>query len=281
MKSYVTLVGGDGYLPGAIALQASLLSVQSSHPLLALVTPDVSEASRALLQRCGLSVAPTEPIAVKASLSEAQQHWADTYTKLRVFGLTSFTKVVFLDADMIVAENIDGLFDRPHMTAVAAGGFLPGRESWKKLNSGLLVIEPSQALLEDMLAQLPALYVPTGGDQDFLHAYYPSWPDQPELQLPFRYNVFHKDLNDYARLIQNPPFGGPQGVAVVHYIGKKKPWHQITQIETFARNTGSVRNRLKRLGAKVGLPVLPDEEKLPAMAQVRWLEHYKMLPHHK
>ncbi len=35
-----------------------------------------------------------------------------TFTKLRVWTLTEYTKCVFLDADTIVIKNIDDLFDK-------------------------------------------------------------------------------------------------------------------------------------------------------------------------
>jgi len=46
-----------------------------------------------------------------------QEHFADVYAKLHVFGLSSFDRIVYLDADVIVLQNIDSLFLQPALSA--------------------------------------------------------------------------------------------------------------------------------------------------------------------
>ena len=48
------------------------------------------------------------------------------YTKLRAFELEGLDKVVFLDADTVVLQNVDDLFDRPAIAA-APDFFMPDR----------------------------------------------------------------------------------------------------------------------------------------------------------
>jgi len=42
------------------------------------------------------------------------------YTKLRVFELEEFDKVVYIDADMLVCADVEELFNQPHMSAVVS-----------------------------------------------------------------------------------------------------------------------------------------------------------------
>ena len=61
-----------------------------------------------------------------------------TFTKLRAWTLTQFTKCVFLDADTMVLQNVDDLFDREELSAAPDVG-------WPDcFNSGVFVYKPSQ-----------------------------------------------------------------------------------------------------------------------------------------
>jgi glycogenin glucosyltransferase len=61
-----------------------------------------------------------------------------TFTKLRLWNLTEYSKVVFLDADTLAIQNVDDLFSREDFSAVADVG-------WPDcFNSGLFVTRPSK-----------------------------------------------------------------------------------------------------------------------------------------
>lgn len=61
-----------------------------------------------------------------------------TFTKLRAWTLTQFKKCVFLDADTMVLQNVDDLFDREELSAAPDVG-------WPDcFNSGVFVFKPSQ-----------------------------------------------------------------------------------------------------------------------------------------
>lgn len=61
------------------------------------------------------------------------------FNKFRIWQLTEYEKIVYLDLDVLVVENIDELFERPDLSA--APDILTG----DKFNSGVLVIKPSMA----------------------------------------------------------------------------------------------------------------------------------------
>ena len=108
------------------------------------------------------------------------RHWNHTYSKLQIFGLTGFERLVFLDADMLVCANLDELFERPHFPAVNAGGLLPEHRDGVTINSGLLVVEPDADRCREMLSLVGGLPTRDHGDQTFLHAYFPDWPKRAE-----------------------------------------------------------------------------------------------------
>ena len=156
------------------------------------------------------------------------QLYATVYTKLRIWELVDFKKVVYLDSDMMVLANIDELFDCPNWSAVNAGGELPQYCDWKGLNSGLLVIQPSAAVFSDMMNKIEKLKSGDWGDQGFLHAYFPRWPELNELHLPHIYNMPADFIDQYGTQLgyELPSNGGAQTktVKILHYWRAHRPW---------------------------------------------------------
>jgi alpha-N-acetylglucosamine transferase len=148
-----------------------------------------------------------------------------TLDKLLIFGLTEFEKLVFLDSDLWLLENLDFLFDRPHMTATKADNVF---KDWDYLNSGTMVIEPNVMVLEGLLEKVKDIHKKRAqfGDQDVVQEYYPDWNSQTKLILPQKYNIFIYLLEDYCKLKNYHLKGNGQenSIAIVHFAGKVKPW---------------------------------------------------------
>ncbi|KAF5812991.1 putative glucuronosyltransferase [Helianthus annuus] len=81
---------------------------------------------------------------------------------------TDIAVVVYLDADTIVVKNIDVLFK--------CGKFCANLKHSEILNSGVMVVEPSEEHFNDMVSKVTTLKSYTGGDQGFLNAYYTGFP---------------------------------------------------------------------------------------------------------
>ena len=234
MKSYVTSLSTNSYLPGVFALNESLRRVNSSYPLLVLTSPEIVPDVTLKLQQAGMVVkAIHTSVQVPADLKASSGHWGHTFDKLHVFGLTEYEKLVYVDSDMIVLTNIDELFDKPHMSAVAAGQLL--NPHWNRLNSGLMAIVPEQGLPEKIVLTLEKACATQGlagataiGDQDLINTYYSKWTKCPELHLDQGYNIFQCHLDSYIeqhgyRLPGCSRRQGPEA-KVVHFIGPDKPW---------------------------------------------------------
>lgn len=144
---------------------------------------------------------------------------------LKIFSLTDYDKIVFIDADMILLKNIDFLFDKPHMSAVIAGKEL--HPEWDGLNSGLMIIEPNYdeyvglvSLIEASFQDRSAAGLPFG-DQDVLEKYYTDWKQCSQLHLPSVYNV----LLGYAGVLKEQNIiTSIDDVYLYHFTGKQKPW---------------------------------------------------------
>lgn len=203
MKSYITLLSTDSYLDGVLALVNSLRKTNPVYPILCLITPNVSFASILKLKDAQITLQPAELI-LHSGLTTYKRL---NFTKLTVFGLEAYEKLVYLDCDMVILENIDELFDKPHMTACKAGNV----DNWKHFNSGLVVIEPSMVQFKDMISKMDN-HIGVS-EQSFLQSYFTDWVSRPELHLPSAFNT----------LVGDAPLD-LTGIKVLHYVGEHKPW---------------------------------------------------------
>lgn len=243
---YVTVLSTDSYLPGVLVLYHSLIKTLPAHPFLALLTNNLSSETMKTLNSHAIDyLIMNQNIMNPHDGVDSNDRWYHTYAKLGIFGLSQYDKVVYLDADMIVLHNIDELFEKPHMSAVAAGSLLPENAHWVQLNSGLMVIEPSDSLFQDMISKIghieQAERKDNYSDQGFLHAYYPDWPQRTELHLSHVYNMFdclitqHREQHEFYIEDWHPK--GREKIKIIHYIGQKKPWdeHPGWGVDDFSR----------------------------------------------
>ena len=243
MKAFITLLSTMSYLPGVLVLHDSVKRTKSKHPFWVAVSSIIPEEIDGQLIDRGMSVVRLPAsIEIPLNYKENSGHWGNTFDKLHLFGLTNFSKLVYLDSDMIVLSNLDHLFEKPHLSAVAAGQL--EHPDWTRLNSGLMVIEPEAQLPVKMIgamdlaiAVVSALGSNKIGDQDVVNAYYPDWPDRKDLHLDEGYNIFYSDLDayidqhGYQMLADNNH--SLKNVHVIHFVGPQKPWMKWANVRHF------------------------------------------------
>lgn len=71
--------------------------------------------------------------------------------------------VVYLDADTIVVKNIEDLFK--------CGKFCANLKHSERLNSGVMVVEPSETVFNDMMSKVSTLPSYTGGKTFFWESF--------------------------------------------------------------------------------------------------------------
>lgn len=227
--AYITVLTNEDYLLGVKVLKKSMDMVNQSKniPFVVLVPSDANEKLLDELKESGISFVQAENFTESILQRENKvAYWKETLFKLKVFDLTQFNKIVFLDSDMIVFINLDHLFGLPHMSCVAAGQEL--HSDWVKLNSGLMVIEPSHKEylgLEKLIDRVYRERTAAGfgiGDQDVIQAYYDEvWFESDKLHLSSVYNTM---LGYAGYLYKNGDITGLDDIYVYHFAGKEKPW---------------------------------------------------------
>jgi len=226
--SFVSYLGTDQFLPGVIALAHSISLYNKKYDLTVLVSDTVSDQTLGMLSDKKIRFKIIAEIKNPQSLGDDERNFKYMYTKLRIFELSEYDKIVYLDADMIVCGNIEALFGHPHMSAVIAGGLLAANSTWKDLNAGLLVVEPNKNTFQRLYSAIGKLHSADGGDQGFLHSFYKEWPEDINLHLDNKYNVPFPYLDDYCKLL-GYKFSYVRkllktDISVIHYWGRYKPW---------------------------------------------------------
>nr|BDS00039.1 glycogenin [Mycoleptodonoides aitchisonii] len=214
--AFVTLVTSDQYLPGALAVAASLKDLHPSPAVdpevnfqtVCLVTPEtVNVSSIKLLRRTfdlviGVEVIEQEDVTGLQLLGRPDLH--HVLTKLHIFRLAQYTKIIFLDADVLPIRPMSHLFTTEHeFSAVPDVG-------WPDIfNSGVLVFSPGDDKFTELMGLLKTKGSWDGGDQGLLN----EWRGGNWNRLSFTY------APAYERY-------GSQ-ISAIHFIGPNKPWVSI------------------------------------------------------
>ena len=101
MKSYITFLSTDDYLPGVLVLNYSLQQVNSQYPLACMVTKNVSRETIDKLEKHNISVIHipdiTIPDTIRRSVADVNfTHWNNAWDKLNIFNLSQFDKIIVI-----------------------------------------------------------------------------------------------------------------------------------------------------------------------------------------
>ncbi len=228
MYSYVTLVANEDYLVGALVLARSLQMVGARAPLTVLAVEGVAGLEQLEALGCQVVFAAPLPLSegFRARHTRQVQHSAAPFTKgskpqfhdplhnflkLRLWEMTAYERVVFLDADTLVIQNIDRLFAYPEFAA--APNVYESLTDFHRLNSGVFVARPDMHTFDAMLARLNQAEVFwRRTDQTFLETYFPDWHGLPYIYNTLQYVWFNL-----------PGLWDWRSIRVVHYQ-YEKPW---------------------------------------------------------
>ncbi|CAL0308814.1 unnamed protein product [Lupinus luteus] len=227
-EAYVTLLYGDEFLLGVRVLGKSIRNTGSIKNMVVLVSDGVSQFANNLLQADGWIVEKIKLLA-NPNRVRPKRFWG-VYTKLKIFNMTNYKKVVYLDADTIVVKNIDDLFK--------CGKFCANLKHSERLNSGVMVVQPSETIFNDMMSKVTTLNSYTGGDQGFLNSYYSGFPNahvfepnlspevlnsRPVPEMERLSTLYNADVGLY--MLANKWMVDENELRVIHYtLGPLKPW---------------------------------------------------------
>lgn len=191
--SYVSLLYGDNqYFLGAMMLGFSLSKIYSMYDKVLMVTPDVPMKQRVILAKYFIII-EVEYIDINPINFLIQNtRFSRIFTKLRLFELTTYDKVLFLDIDMFVIKNMDHLFNLTAPAGMLNGEYplktgdlisadnikiINGRVK-RNINAGTLLIKPNKKEFELMMYELTTVlpYKLKSPEQEYLsYRYRNNW----------------------------------------------------------------------------------------------------------
>jgi len=205
------------YVHAVLKLSCSLRQVYSRYPLLVLY--DAAQIGASVLDQlhnAGINTQAVELISFPNSFAD---RFSINWTKLRLWQLTQYDRVVYMDSDMFVAQNIDELFtlpaDVPLAVAVDTDRHCNNCGPMGMNQAGLLVLTPCAATYDAMLSlarsDVRYQFQSTDAEQGFLNHY---WKFNRML-LPPAYNFLPHQLYEEK---------GLRSLAKVYHYTARKPF---------------------------------------------------------
>ncbi|KAJ0538154.1 putative inositol 3-alpha-galactosyltransferase [Helianthus annuus] len=257
-RAYVTFLAGNGdYWKGVVGLAKGLRKAQSVYPLVVAVLPDVPLHHRNMLLSQGCIIREIEPVYPPENPSGfVMPHYIVNYSKLRMWEFVEYSKMVYLDGDTMVFENIDHLFDLPdgffyavmdcfcekswsHTNQYKVGYCQqsPKKVQWPEkelgpkpppyFNAGVCVFEPNLSTYNLLLEKLKVAPTTRFAEQDFLNMFF------RDVYKPIP-NIYNLTL---LMLWRHPDNVELEKIKVVHYTcaGEAKPWRVTGNEENMDR----------------------------------------------
>ncbi|KMT14181.1 hypothetical protein BVRB_4g079980 [Beta vulgaris subsp. vulgaris] len=257
MRAYITFLAGNGdYVKGVVGLAKGLRKAKSRYPLVVAVLPDVPPEHRNILVSQGCVVREIEPVYPPENHTQfAMPYYVINYSKLRIWEFVEFSKMIYLDGDIQVFDNIDHLFDLPdgyfyavmdcfcektwsHTPQYKIGYCqqCPNKVQWAEdklgpkpalyFNAGMFVFEPKMSTYHDLLNTVKTTTPTPFAEQDFLNMYFKNI----YKPIPPIYNLV------LAMLWRHPENIVLNDAKVVHYCAAgSKPWRYTGEEENMER----------------------------------------------
>ncbi|KAK4486508.1 hypothetical protein RD792_009191, partial [Penstemon davidsonii] len=212
-EAYATILhSADAYVCGAIAAAQSIRMAGSKTDLVILVDESISDYHRSGLELAGWKIKTIKRIRNPKAEKDAYNEW--NYSKFRLWQLTDYDKIIFIDADMLILRNIDFLFKMPEISATGNNGTL--------FNSGVMVIEPSNHTFKLLMDYINEIESYNGGDQGYLNEIFTWWHRVPK-HMNFLKHFWVGDDEVVKRKKVRLFEAEPPVLYVLHYLGNK-PW---------------------------------------------------------
>ncbi|KMT19454.1 hypothetical protein BVRB_1g010840 [Beta vulgaris subsp. vulgaris] len=212
-EAYATILhSAHVYVCGAIAAAQSIRMSGSTRDLVILVDETISEYHRGGLEAAGWKIHTIQRIRNPKAEPEAYNEW--NYSKFRLWQLTDYDKIIFIDADLLILRNLDFLFGLPEISATGNNATL--------FNSGVMVIEPSNCTFQLLMDHINEIESYNGGDQGYLNEIFTWWHRIPK-RMNFLKHYWEGDEPEKKEMKTRLFGADPPILYVLHYLGLK-PW---------------------------------------------------------
>ncbi|RUS13777.1 glycosyl transferase family 64 domain-containing protein [Endogone sp. FLAS-F59071] len=238
-QAYASFLCDQEMISAARVLVHSIRQQDTVRDIVILVLPYVPEDARQALIALGSKIVEIEEVPFPFNATQANKgiNKSCRYSKLHLWELTDYDKLIYLDADTMVVGKIDELFDYPGtcqgslkrcvsswfrssfllfpLFSLALIEFSAVMDMGTTMNTGVFVMKPSRATYDNMMSVYLTAPSYNHGDQGFLNWYFNFTSGRTMSGV---YNVMSK-YKDFAsgKALLN-------GARVLHFTSETKPW---------------------------------------------------------
>ncbi|CUF34928.1 Hypothetical protein, putative [Bodo saltans] len=218
--AYVTYVSSSEFVPAAATLLHSIAVSGSQYARAVVITEDISASDRETLSLLA-QIIVIEKIPSPRFIDNPR--YRETFTKLRVWELAMYTRILYIDTDVVVTKNMDDLFDIKEWA-------VPMDAEQHRYSTGMMVCDPSLKTFDQMMKELQttttSMELP---DLLFLKAYFDNPARGAKINIiPRWYQVYQEEFgSQYSTYLTNRK----QKLTIfdtrihgIHYPGAGKPW---------------------------------------------------------
>jgi len=229
MNAYVSLLYGNSiYFIGQLIFIVSLMNTKPKYDTVLLYTDDVPKGQIDILKKYFTKVKKIEYITLKNGVIK-QERFVDIFTKLQIFALTEYDKILLMDNDMYVNRNIDHLFELDTPAAMVINPFLQFKHkeviiSKRRFNGGLMLLSPSKKTYDTMMKEIQTANEFRNLEQGYISDFYKKWINISYLyNFQFDLRTKIKNKNTKRTYVYNKT--KIDQVYVIHYSSSRsKPW---------------------------------------------------------
>ena len=233
--AYINLIYGNNnevFLNTLICV----ISLKKTHPKYKVVlchTDDISKNKLNILKKYYDELILLDYLKIEGIFRE---RFKNIFTKLKIFELIQFNKILFLDTDMYVLKNLDHIFEinTPAGMIINSNLNIKHNEKINKsnftINAGFMLLSPSKDTYNHMIKSLDNFDVSEGGlEQEFLSQFLKGWNNISYL-YNFQFGLIYIK-NNRGKIYKNTKM---DEIFVIHYSAKKKAYHYMnTKSETY------------------------------------------------
>ncbi|KUJ19403.1 nucleotide-diphospho-sugar transferase, partial [Mollisia scopiformis] len=204
-------------------------------PFLVLTPLDVPQYQVDQLAEEGATIIPISLIKVPSWIKPGAHRWQNVMSKLRLFELTEYSRILFLDADTFILKPMDGIFSDPASFPLNTSqqviqedneaplpptylfASLPEvlhtmhpypPHAWRNFNAGFFLFSPSLALFNYYLSLLNITnrFDPTYPEQNLLNYAHREFGNMPWRRLGGRHgewNINLPNMNDVRKGVRS------------------------------------------------------------------------------
>lgn len=226
--AYATFISTSQFVASAAVMLHSLALTGTRHARVALVTPYVTQDERVFLAHFARVIVVD---LVQHNHYISNKRYRDQFTKLRLWQLTMYTKVIYFDADVVLLRSIDELFDLPTWA-------VPMDATSPRYGAGMMLMQPSLERFDDMIQKIQktktSMELP---DLLFLTDYINNLQktdNRNVINLISRwYQVYQEEFRPRHKTYLTH---GEESITIydhrihaIHYAGADKPWTMFPQ----------------------------------------------------